>query len=64
MADVGPLEIDRAAHLFQVGFVPGQQIVDDDDLAGAFAQQRADNGGADETGPSRDNVVAHSEWLR
>ena len=48
-----------AAHLLQVGFVPGQQIVDDDDLAGAFAQQRADDGGADEPGPSGDNVVAH-----
>ena len=50
----------RPAHFLQVRFAPGQQIVDDNHLAGALAQQAAHNRGADKPRASRDNVVAHT----
>ena len=59
VADVGPLQVDRFPHLFQVGFPPRQQVVDDHNPPGAFPQKPAHNRGTDEASPSRDNVVAH-----
>ena len=36
VADIRALEIDRAPHLLQVRFPPGQQVVDYHDLAGSL----------------------------
>ncbi len=59
IADIGALEIDGGAHLFEVGFRTAQQVVDDHDPPRVFAQQAAHDGGADEARPSGDNVMAH-----
>src|ERR1035438_8319810 len=48
MANIGALEIDARANLLQVALPPGEQIIDDDDAAGALGKQFAYDGGADE----------------
>ena len=58
-ADIGALEVDLCADLVQIGLVPAEKVIDDDDLAGARGNQRADDLGADESGSSGDDVVAH-----
>jgi hypothetical protein len=58
-ADIGALEVDSRADLFEISLVPGEKVVDDDDLAGARGNERADDLRADEPGSSRDDVVAH-----
>src|SRR5579872_6369704 len=59
IADVGTMKFNAAAHLVQVRRMAGEQVVDDNHVAGAFRQQSAYNRGADEAGASGNDVMAH-----
>ncbi len=59
VADIGAVKLDPRANLLNVAFVSRQQVIEDDDPAGAFGKQFAYNGGADKARASGDNVVAH-----
>jgi len=59
VADVGAMDLDRLADFVQVRLMAGQQIVNDNDLRCAIAQQPAHQRRADKSGSSCNHVFAH-----